>query len=150
MIVYHGSSVVVEHPDVLHSYHPLDFGKGFYVTTVYEQAERWARRKASLLGTGKAVVNQYQLRDDTLTTGCWRRSSVKQSSWKKSKRSKPYIAAAREPVQTSEPAPVSLFLLSRNKLLTQFVLAYSLFLNQLFQINTDRPIPAVHIYTIHT
>ena len=45
MTVYHGSSVVVERPDVLHSYRPLDFGKGFYVTTVEEQAERWARRK---------------------------------------------------------------------------------------------------------
>ena len=64
MIVYHGSSVVVEHPDVLHSYHPLDFGKGFYVTTVYEQAERWARRKASLFGTDTAIVNRYQLSDD--------------------------------------------------------------------------------------
>ena len=64
MIVYHGSSVVVERPDVLHSYHPLDFGKGFYVTTVYEQAERWARRKASLFGTDTAIVNRYQLSDD--------------------------------------------------------------------------------------
>lgn len=64
MIVYHGSSVVVEHPDVLHSYHPLDFGKGFYVTTVYEQAERWARRKASLFGTETAIVNRYQFSED--------------------------------------------------------------------------------------
>lgn len=64
MIVYHGSSVVVEQPDILHSYHPLDFGKGFYVTTVYEQAERWARRKANLFGTDTAIVNCYQFSDD--------------------------------------------------------------------------------------
>ena len=61
MIVYHGSSVVVEYPDILHSYRPLDFGKGFYVTTVKEQAARWARRKVDLLGTGKAVVNCYRM-----------------------------------------------------------------------------------------
>jgi len=46
MIVYHGSNVVVEKPDVNHSFRPLDFGKGFYVTTVREQAIRWANRKA--------------------------------------------------------------------------------------------------------
>lgn len=39
MIVYHGSNVVVDHPDVNHSYRDLDFGRGFYVTTVKEQAE---------------------------------------------------------------------------------------------------------------
>ena len=64
MIVYHGSSEIVRQPDILHSYRALDFGKGFYVTTVREQAERWARRKAALTG-GRAIVNQYQMDDDT-------------------------------------------------------------------------------------
>ena len=40
MIVYHGSSEIVKFPDVNHSYKALDFGKGFYVTSVQEQAER--------------------------------------------------------------------------------------------------------------
>ena len=56
MIVYHGSSVVVRQPDILHSYRALDFGKGFYVTSVKEQAERWAKRKAALLGKEKAFI----------------------------------------------------------------------------------------------
>lgn len=43
MIVYHGSDVVVDHPDVNHSYRNLDFGRGVYVTTAGEQAEKWAR-----------------------------------------------------------------------------------------------------------
>lgn len=38
MIVYHGSTDVVKNPDVKHSYRPLDFGMGFYVTTGKEQA----------------------------------------------------------------------------------------------------------------
>lgn len=63
MIVYHGSCEIVRQPDVLHSYRALDFGKGFYVTSVKEQAERWARRKADLQ-RGKAIVNQYQMGDD--------------------------------------------------------------------------------------
>lgn len=63
MIVYHGSSEILFTPDVIHSYRALDFGKGFYVTTVREQAERWARRKAALVG-GRAIVNLYQMDDD--------------------------------------------------------------------------------------
>lgn len=39
MIVYHGSNMIINHPDVYHSYRNLDFGRGFYVTTVKEQAE---------------------------------------------------------------------------------------------------------------
>lgn len=65
MIVYHGSTEIVEKPDVIHSYRPLDFGMGFYVTTVREQAERWARRKADILGKDKAIVNLYQMGDNT-------------------------------------------------------------------------------------
>ena len=65
MIVYHGSTEIVKKPDVEHSYRPLDFGKGFYVTTVKEQAERWARRKAGILGTDKAILNLYQMCEDT-------------------------------------------------------------------------------------
>lgn len=45
MMVYHGSNVIVNCPDIGHSFRPLDFGKGFYVTTVTEQAERWREEK---------------------------------------------------------------------------------------------------------
>ncbi len=65
MIVYHGSTEIVKRPDVKHSYRALDFGMGFYVTTVREQAERWARRKASILGKDSAIVNFYQMDDNT-------------------------------------------------------------------------------------
>ena len=64
MIVYHGSNVVVDDPDIEHSFRSLDFGKGFYVTTVKEQAERWARRKADIYGAEKGIVNIYQMKDD--------------------------------------------------------------------------------------
>ena len=64
MIVYHGTTEIVRNPDVDHSYRQLDFGKGFYVTTVREQEERWARRKADILGKEKAVINLYQMSDD--------------------------------------------------------------------------------------
>jgi hypothetical protein len=63
MIVYHGTIEVVKNPDVLHSYRPLDFGKGFYVTTVKEQAEKWAKRKADLYNVSVGIINEYKMKD---------------------------------------------------------------------------------------
>lgn len=44
MILYHGSFVKVEKPDLEHSRSNLDFGRGFYTTPIYEQAEKWSRK----------------------------------------------------------------------------------------------------------
>lgn len=44
MKLYHSSFVAVETPDILHSRNFLDFGKGFYLTSIYEQAVRYAQR----------------------------------------------------------------------------------------------------------
>ena len=46
MILYHGSDVIVSAPGVEYSTRNLDFGKGFYTTSIKEQAMRWAQRKA--------------------------------------------------------------------------------------------------------
>lgn len=65
MIVYHGSSMPVKNPSVALSKDFLDFGKGFYVTSFKEQAEKWAKRKA-LRKNSSAVVSVYNLvLDDT-------------------------------------------------------------------------------------
>lgn len=56
--VYEISNIVVSHPDVLHTFRNLDFGKGFYVTTVREQAERWAKRKADFESGTPAILNR--------------------------------------------------------------------------------------------
>lgn len=45
MILYHGSTVLVEQPEIRMNDTFLDFGRGFYTTTSYDQAERWARIK---------------------------------------------------------------------------------------------------------
>lgn len=70
MIVYHGSAQIVKKPDVYHSYRALDFGKGFYVTTVREQAERWARRKARFLGANNGKVSVYDMRPNGEGIAC--------------------------------------------------------------------------------
>jgi len=63
MIVYHGSTLVIERPSVAYSKRFLDFGAGFYVTADKKQAENWAKRKAIRL-KGKMMVNVYDLTDD--------------------------------------------------------------------------------------
>lgn len=65
MEVYHSSSVRVEHPDVAHSRKYLDFGQGFYVTTLREQAVKYAQR---FLRRGKdAWLNVYELDDSFIS-----------------------------------------------------------------------------------
>lgn len=44
MKLYHSSNVSVEHPDTTHSRLYLDFGRGFYLTSLREQAVRYAMR----------------------------------------------------------------------------------------------------------
>ena len=61
MIVYHGSDAIVKAPDLLHSAKRLDFGVGFYVTTVKEQAQRWAKRKAAIHEKQIGFVNVYEM-----------------------------------------------------------------------------------------
>lgn len=41
MILYHGSYIEVAEPDLKHSRPNVDFGLGFYVTPLYEQAVKW-------------------------------------------------------------------------------------------------------------
>ncbi len=58
MKVYHSSSLRVERPDIAYSRQYLDFGPGFYVTTIREQAEKYADR---FLRRGKtAWLNVYE------------------------------------------------------------------------------------------
>ena len=44
MKLYHASNCSIEYPDTLHSRDYLDFGKGFYLTSLHEQAVKYAQR----------------------------------------------------------------------------------------------------------
>ena len=64
MRVYHASRCVIERPDTLHSRDNLDFGRGFYVTTIRAQAESYAQR---FVRRGqRAFVNEYELDEAAL------------------------------------------------------------------------------------
>ena len=63
MIVYHGTTEIIDKPDIAHSKRYLDFGAGFYLTSYEEQAKKWAVRKG-LRREIQAIVNMYELKDD--------------------------------------------------------------------------------------
>ena len=64
MIIYHGSYLEVESPDIVHSRPRVDFGRGFYATPIREQAENWCGK---FLRQGKAgIVNQYEFSKEKL------------------------------------------------------------------------------------
>ena len=60
MILYHGSTDLVDKPEIRVSEVFLDFGVGFYTTTSYEQAERWAKIKMRRNNTNIGYVSIYE------------------------------------------------------------------------------------------
>ena len=66
MKLYHGSLVIVKKPSVLKGRSTVDFGKGFYTTTSFEQAQKWADLKRKRSGVSRAVVSVYEIPDDLL------------------------------------------------------------------------------------
>lgn len=60
MIIYHGSYLPVEKPQIIVSNRTLDFGRGFYTTTNYEQAEKWARKVIKRRKEMSAYISFYE------------------------------------------------------------------------------------------
>lgn len=60
MIIYHGSTDLVKTPEIRVSDAFLDFGVGFYTTTSYDQAERWARTKMRRENKNTGYVTIYE------------------------------------------------------------------------------------------
>lgn len=63
MYLYHGSNIEVSKPQILESDRCLDFGKGFYLTSSFEQAKRWAELTVKRRETGKATVSVFDFDD---------------------------------------------------------------------------------------
>lgn len=59
MIVYHGGTEEIKHPVCKFGRPHLDFGQGFYLTDILEQAKSWAGRQA-MDRDCKPVVNVYE------------------------------------------------------------------------------------------
>lgn len=60
IIVYHGSIDIVENPICELGRKNLDFGQGFYITDIREQAVKWAENIAHIR-TKQPILNRYRL-----------------------------------------------------------------------------------------
>ena len=60
MILYHGSTELVDKPEIRKGDVYLDFGVGFYTTTSLSQAERWAKIKMRRSNADLGYVSVYR------------------------------------------------------------------------------------------
>ncbi len=58
--IYHAATERIETPDCRRGRQNLDFGQGFYLTDIYDQALVWATRKSNERGLSP-VINVYRL-----------------------------------------------------------------------------------------
>ena len=66
MILFHGSNIIVEKPLVNVGRKELDFGPGFYLTTLREQAERWARRVCVIRRSSTPTITRFTFDEEKL------------------------------------------------------------------------------------
>ncbi len=60
MKLYHGSNMVIDQIDLSKCKPFKDFGQGFYLTEIKEQAEQMARRTSAIYG-GEPIVTEFEL-----------------------------------------------------------------------------------------
>ncbi len=63
MILYHGSNMEVREPKLLASKRLLDFGTGFYLTSDYSQAKKWAVRTTARREEGAPVISVFSFEE---------------------------------------------------------------------------------------
>ena len=66
MILYHGTNCKIEKIDLKKCSPNKDFGRGFYLTDIKEQAEQMAHRRVQQSGIGSPHVIRYQVDDQLL------------------------------------------------------------------------------------
>ncbi len=70
MKLYHGITCEnVTHPQLSQCRESTDFGKGFYTTTCFEQAKKWALLKKKRQGAKNTFVSEYEIDDNVLQSG---------------------------------------------------------------------------------
>ena len=73
--VYHASVEHIQTPDTRHGRAQLDFGPGFYLTDIYEQAVNWSIRRSNKFKK-EPVVNKYLLQQEELLAEAGQRARI--------------------------------------------------------------------------
>ena len=66
MILYHGSFQEVSNPDLEHSRPNVDFGRGFYTTSIFAQAVKWSEKFKNRGRNG--IISSYTFDEQSLET----------------------------------------------------------------------------------
>lgn len=65
MKLFHGTNKKFTDIDLLRSKDKRDFGKGFYTTTIFEQAEKWAKNQQVRYGGDGSFVKEFEFIENT-------------------------------------------------------------------------------------
>lgn len=67
--LYHGSNIGIDAIDLNHCHPDKDFGQGFYLTDIREQAEFMALRRTRIMGEGVPTLTAYSFDEECLHDG---------------------------------------------------------------------------------
>ncbi len=67
MLLYHGSNLLISKPRIIESRRFLDFGVGFYLTSDFEQAKKWAIRTKERTNEGDSLVSVFEVEDSGIS-----------------------------------------------------------------------------------
>lgn len=70
--LYHGSNTQIDEIDISRCKPNKDFGRGFYLTDIEQQALDMAYRRTNIMGTGKPTVTAFLFDEKHLTDGSLR------------------------------------------------------------------------------
>lgn len=81
-VLYHGSFAVVDQPLAMCGRRNLDFGRGFYLTSLRPQAERWAQLVTERkMRNGIPQLNVYHFDEALADQSCWLRFGEYNLEW---------------------------------------------------------------------
>ena len=63
MLVYHGGTEIIDSPKIDVGRPKLDFGPGFYLTSLYDQAKEWAEKIGDERNV-RPIINKYEFDKD--------------------------------------------------------------------------------------
>ncbi|MDR1183782.1 MAG: DUF3990 domain-containing protein [Coriobacteriales bacterium] len=66
MKLFHGTNIIIEKPRILIPNRALDFGAGFYLTSDFAQAARWAKLVVLRADSGLPLIHEYCFDMDNL------------------------------------------------------------------------------------
>ena len=69
MTLYHGSNVDITQIDLSMCHPYKDFGRGFYLTDIRQQAEDMAYRRVKMTGQGSPIVSAFEFDEHVLHAG---------------------------------------------------------------------------------